>query len=265
MSETLTAILVDDESKARENLRTLLETNVPEIKIAGEAHSVSTALEALAHTEPDILFLDINMPSGNGFSLLEKLEHIPFEVIFVTAHEQHALDAIRYSALDYLLKPVDVEDLRHAVARAMDKRRTQHYTDDLSVLVDFIKNRSYADSKLLLPNKDGLIVADMQDIVRCEGEGNYTTIYFSNRPKIVESKTLKHYQQLLDPQLFFRIYQSHLVNLRHIKEYQSGRGGAVLMSDGARLPVSRDKKQDFIKKLHQQFDSGPFGLFGKKR
>lgn len=253
---SLDCIIVDDENTSRETLKMLLQFHLPHVNVVAEADSIFTAQKAVSEHHFDILFLDINMPSGSGFSLLESLDKIDFDVIFVTAHEDYAIKAIRYSAMDYLLKPVDPELLKSAVGRCAENPRSSLQTPELELIAQYIRKRSYTGDKILLSTNSGYRVIDLHDIIRCEGEGSYTTIHLTNGEKILESKTLKYFESLFDSDMFFRSYQSHLINLSHITEYKTGRGGTIKMSDHQELKVSREKKKALIDRMKRHFTTG---------
>ena len=241
----MTAIIIDDETGAREALRSLLENFIQGVEVVAEADGAQLGLAAIRQLKPDIVFLDINMPGGTGFDLLEQLESIDFALVFVTAYDQYAIKAIKFSALDYLLKPVDLQELRKTIERIgqagkghAQRQLVEHYQ----------KNQSSRDT-LALPTLDGFDIVRVADIVRCEGERNYTTFFLKNGERIVVSRTLKEYEMLLSDSSFLRVYQSHLVNLLFVKRYIRGRGGFLVMEDGAPLPVSREKKEELLKQM----------------
>lgn len=239
------AIIIDDELSAREALRSLLENFIEGVEIVAEADGVQMGLAAIRQLKPDIVFLDINMPSGTGFDLLEQLEVVDFALVFVTAYDQYAIKAIRFSALDYLLKPVDLQELR----KTMERIRNLGKTNSQSQLVEHYQKNHGTRDTLALPTMDGFEIVKVADIIRCEGERNYTTFYLKNGDRTVVSRTLKEYEMLLSDSGFMRVFQSHLVNLKAVKRYIRGRGGFVVMEDGEQLPVSREKKDELLAKL----------------
>ncbi len=252
----LTALIVDDEPRGRTTLRTLLEMHCPDVKILAEADSASAGVEAVREHKPDIVFLDIQMPGGSGFQLLEQVGDIRFKVIFTTAHGEYALKAIKYAALDYLLKPIDGDELVLAVDRARkelaessgDAAETQVA---LRGLLENVRAASPANAKIALPFSDGLQFVEVKDIVRFEASGSYTEVVLLNSDKIVVSKPIKVYDDMLGDSDFFRVHNSHLVNLDHVVKYIRSDGGRVEMRDKATIAVSRRKKDELIKRLSE--------------
>ena len=245
----MTAVIIDDELSAREALRSLIETFITGVKIVDEADCVVSGKKAIETHQPDIVFLDINMPSGTGFDLLEQLEQINFFLVFVTAYDQYAIKAIKFSALDYLLKPVDLQELRSTIDRI--QKLNSSGNNNYKPLLENYRNNTIAKSldTIALPTIEGFDIVKIKDIIRCEGERNYTTIFFTNGSKLVISKTLKEYEKLLQEHNFLRIFQSHLINLTFVKKYIRGRGGFVLMADDKQIPVSREKKAELLKRI----------------
>jgi two-component system LytT family response regulator len=239
------AIIVDDESGARETLAGLLERFCPEVDVVAQAGTIDEAIQVISNNQKDLVFLDIEMPFGNSFDILESLENIDFEVIFITAHDQYAIEAFKFSAVDYLLKPVKIKDLKNAVEKVVKRRAVLHEKNQkVKVLIN---NMNTQILKLVLPTINGFHVVDINQILRCEGDRNYTRFVFINGEKILVSKTMKEFEDLLTKHGFFRIHQSFLVNLSQIKKYNRGQGGEVEMSDGEMIPVSRSKKEAFLK------------------
>ncbi len=242
----LKTILIDDESDALESLSVLLTEFVEGIDIIGTATGVKTGYQLIKDKQPQLVFLDINMKDGTGFDLLNQFEEIPFQVIFVTAYDQYAIKAFKYAAIDYLLKPIDLQELRSSVARA-HKLIAQNASNNYQFLKSVYKDPLPA--KLALPNLEGFDLVEIHEIIRCEGQNNYTTFFMESGRKIMVSKTLKEYETILSPHGFLRVFQSHLINTKHIKRYIKGRGGTLIMSDGAYVSVSRDKKEALLKVL----------------
>ncbi len=245
----LTAIIVDDERGARESLRGLIETFVEGIKVVAEASSVAEGEAAIQAHSPNVVFLDIEMPQASGFELLELIQERGFEVIFTTAYNQYALKAIKFAALDYLLKPVSPSELRQAIERARESFQAKSRTENLKMLVENLSATSEKPEKIVLSVQEGMKVVELDQIVHCQSEINYTRFYFANGKNLLISKTLKEYQELLEESGFIRIHQSHLINKMHIQEYIRGRGGEVVMSNGTSLPISRDRKKDFLEQV----------------
>ncbi len=237
------AIIVDDESKARTTLRNLLEQHCSSrVTVIGEADCVKKGLEVIDTLKPDLVFLDIQMPDGTGFDLLKQLPEINFKIIFASAYDKFAIQAFKFSALDYLLKPIEAENLIEACAKLDQTDRFKELNKKLQVL---LSNKNSFE-KIALPALDGIIFVKISEIVRCESDDNYTSVFLRNGEKIVVSRTLKEYDEMLTPFNFFRIHKSHLINLGYLKRYKKGEGGFVIMEDGAELEVSRRRKEDFM-------------------
>ncbi len=240
----LKTIIIDDEPDAVEALTVLLSDFVEGIDLVGSAEGIKSGFDLINKTKPQLIFLDINMKDGTGFDLLNRYDKIPFQVIFVTAYDQYAIKAFKYAALDYLLKPIDLQELRNSVDRARKSIIENNVLDH-----QFVKS-IYKDpfpAKLALPNLEGFDLIEINKIIRCEGQNNYTTIVLDDGKKFVVSKTLKEYESILVHHGFLRVFQSHLINTAYIQRYVKGRGGTVIMTDGAYVPVSRDKKETLLK------------------
>jgi two-component system LytT family response regulator len=243
---TLRALIVDDEANNRENLRLALATYCPEVEVVAEADSALTAMDRIKETSPDLVFLDIAMPLGSGFDLLEGLPQIDFEIIFVTAYDQYAIRAIKFAAVDYLLKPIDALELKKAVARVQAKRRQQNQQGQLETL---LHNLQQQEKKIALPQSDHIEFVAVNSIIRCRGDRNYTHFYLQDGRELIVSRTLKEYVALLDDQSFYRVHQSHLVNLNCIQQYGKRDGGTLITSDGAQIPVARARKEGLLARL----------------
>lgn len=240
------ALIVDDEANNRENLRLALATYCQEIAVVGEADSAITAMDRIKETSPDLVFLDIAMPMGSGFDLLESLPRIDFEVIFVTAYDQYAIRAIKFAAVDYLLKPINALELKQAVDRVQSRQLQKNQQGQLEVI---LHNLQRQEKKIALPQSDHIEFVAVQDIIRCQGDRNYTYFFLRDGRKILVSRTLKEYVDLLDDQFFYRVHQSHLVNLNCIQQYQKSDGGLLVTLDGAKIPVARARKEAFLARL----------------
>lgn len=247
-SSIIKAIIIDDEKNCRETLLAMLKSYCPQVQVIAECKSVDEGIRMIHAQNPDLLFLDVEMPNATGFDLLEQVGQTDFEVIFTTAHDHYALKAFRYSALDYLLKPIHGEDLVNAVSRFEKKTNKQDSSLQLNLLLSNLKNLKSPVNKIALPASDGLNLVDVQDIIRLEADGNYTNFITAHGKHIV-SKSLKEYDDLLSDNNFLRIHQSHLINLNYVKKYVRGDGGHIVMQDGTTLPVSIRKKHDVLEKL----------------
>jgi len=244
----ITATIVDDEPYSCEALVTLLERYCPDIKVLDICYSAVSALKSVNEQKPQILFLDIEMPHMNGFELLEKLPEIDFELIFTTSYDQYAIKAIRFSALDYLLKPIDWEELKKAVQKAINS--TKHpLPQQIEVLLQKLNHPTIAVNKIAIPTMEGLQMVLVETIMNCESDRNYTTLFLKNKQKIIASRSLKEIEEMLEDYSFARVHHSHLVNLNEVEKYIKGEGGYLLMSDGRTVDVSRSRKEILLKKL----------------
>lgn len=242
--------VIDNENEVRKGLKLMLQHNFPEAEIV-EADGVKTGIELIVHEHPDLVLLDVEMNDGTGLDLLKKLDHRPFEVIFITAFAQYAIEALRLSAIDYLLKPVDPLELVKAVNKALDKLDKDSLGSKLELLDQNLKQLTGGNRKILLKDMESIHLIKIDDIMRCEADGNYTRFYITGRSSIMVSKNLKEYEGLLGNH-FLRVHNSHLVNVNFITRIDKINGGSIEMSDGIDIPVSvrkREKLVDFLKKL----------------
>jgi len=244
----ITATIVDDEPYSCEALVTLLERYCPDVKVLDICYSAASALASVKDQKPQILFLDIEMPHMNGFELLEKLPEIDFELIFTTSYDQYAIKAIRFSALDYLLKPVDWEELKKAVQKAINSMN-HPLPQQIEVLLQKLNHPTIAVNKIAIPTMEGLQMVLVETIINCESDRNYTILFLKNKQKIIASRSLKEIEEMLDDYSFARVHHSHLVNLNEVEKYIKGEGGYLLMSDGRTVDVSRSRKEILLKKL----------------
>jgi two-component system, LytTR family, response regulator len=242
----LRSIIVDDEPKSLENLKILTEEFVKDISVVALCRTVREALDAIKTYRPDIVFLDIQMQNETGFDLLAEIDQVDFEVIFVTAYSEFAIKAIKFSAIDYLLKPIDIDELKAAVRKVKEKR-TGKTGGRLKILQDNLLGSDA--SKIALPSAEGLVFIMVNEIFYCEASSNYTIFYTSENKQYVVSKTLGEYEDLLLSHNFFRIHHSYLVNLNMIKKYIKGDGGYVILNNNVSLTVSKRKRSDFLSRL----------------
>jgi two-component system, LytTR family, response regulator len=242
-------VLVDDETDSIRVLEKLLETFCPEIRIVGKADGVETALQVIQSSQPDLVILDIEMTQGNAFDLLNQLQPIAFEVIFVTAFDNYAVRAFKYSAVDYLLKPVDIDDLRGAIERVMERTREKDVMERMKVLLDNVGTMNLSQQKMAVPTITGLMFVAVRDIIRFEAKGNYTVIFLHNGEQIMATRNIKDYEDLLPASIFCRIHNSHIINLQNIQKYHKGRGGYVIMEDGSSIEVATRRKEEFLRRL----------------
>jgi two-component system LytT family response regulator len=246
----LKGVIIDDELKSRESLQILLQDFCEDIEVCALCQNVSEGVAAINTCKPDVVFLDIQMQRETGFDLLSRFEKIDFELIFTTAHSEFAIKAFKFSAIDYLLKPIDITELQAALEKVR-KKKNHGISERLEQLIHNLKPAATQKYKLALPTGDGLVFVKIDEILYCEAEGNYTQIHLVNGTKHLVSRTLKEYDDMLTDQDFFRIHNSYLINLNMIKNYVRGEGGYVVMSNGKSLDVSRRKKESFLSKLHQ--------------
>ncbi|MEN9640332.1 MAG: hypothetical protein RLZZ262_2201 [Bacteroidota bacterium] len=245
------ALIVDDEEFARENLRMILEDYCPDVELIGAASSADQARKLLEEEKPHVVFLDIMMPSEDGFMFLQSLKERPFQVVFTTAFRDYALKAIKENALDYLEKPIDIEELQKVVARVRElEKKTPPLSDGRMTRVLESIALTNTVEKTVVPTKDGLAIVKNTDILYLEADENYTTLYIVGGKKYVSSKGIKAFEEKLDPQMFFRIHKSFIINIaHHLKEFNRTEGNVAILSNGAQVPVSRRKLQEFLDRL----------------
>jgi two-component system, LytTR family, response regulator len=245
----ITTVIIDDEPKNIRVLKNLLTEFCPQVQLTGEANDARSGKELILQQQPQLVFLDIEMPYGNGFDLLNELMPVNFEVVFVTAFDKYMMQAFKYSALDFLLKPVNIEELKTAVANAEARIGKSQSSSQVSVLMENIQKPSANLHKIALPTAYGLEFVKISDIIRCEAKGAYTEIHIHNSTKRMVTKTLGEYEELLPEDIFFRLHHSHLVNLNYIKKYHKGRGGVVELEDGMSIEVAARRKAEFFKRI----------------
>ena len=239
-------VVIEDEEHSRKMLLAMLQEHCQQINVVAEANSVKTGLSAIAQQMPQLVFLDIELQSETSFEILEKLPEINFELVFTTAFDHYALKAIKFCAIDYLLKPIDLNELRIAVAKAEKRLNREYLNKNLEVLLNNLKSCTQNNHKIALSTLEGLLFVNVSDIIYCESNGPYTKFIFKQGDKIVTSKHLKEYEDLLRAYDFFRIHKSYVVNLQEIKKYIRGEGGHLIMSNGVALNVSKQRKEDFL-------------------
>lgn len=247
-------ILVDDEPRGLSALQKLLEFNCPEVEIAGLCSSADEAMIQIAALKPDLVFLDIAMPEKNGFDLLHEISPVNFEIIFVTAHDDFMLQAFRFSAVDYLLKPVENNLLVDAVRRAAKRIEEKSSGSNLETLLYNIRSKEGGQKmKMCITSLKGFQVVKLSDIIYCEASSNYTNFHFTDRALICASKPIHEFEDLLADCNFIRIHKSIVINLEHVKEYIRGEGGTVVLSNGQKVEVSRRKKESFIARMKEYY------------
>lgn len=243
------AVLIDDEISNLENLRTLLNKHCPQVSIMATAQNVTDAVDVIEKYLPDLVFLDIQMGKRTGFDLLRLVQTQNFEVIFVTAYDQYGIQAVKFAALDYLLKPIDIEELINAVSKAESKLSTQIRTSQLDFLMQQLKKPDANMSKIALQMQSEIRYVALSEIIRCEADNTYTHFYLSGSEKILVSKPLKEYADLLKPNGFLRTHQSHLVNPKYVKSWLKEDGGVLLLSSEEKIPISKPNKDNVRKAL----------------
>lgn len=247
----LKAILIDDEKNSRESLRKKIEANCPGITITAECANGIEGKAAIEQYAPDIVFLDIEMPHMNGFTMLQQLTERKFELIFTTAFNQYAINAIRYSALDYLVKPIDVQELIAAVEKATQKRNTADTSRQMEILAGYLLQQKTGPDKIAVSVSTGLEIIKVADIIYLEATGNYTHIYLKEEKPLLASRTLKDFEDILPPSHFCRIHNAILVNVSYVKKYHRGDNGQVLLSNGVLLDVARRRKDELLQMIQR--------------
>lgn len=243
------AIIVDDEQANVNNLRMLLSKYCPQVKVIGTANNNKDALQLFEYHKPDLVFLDIQLDNDTGFNLLKLLPTRDFEVIFVTAYDNYGIQAIKFAALDYILKPIDIDELVSAISIAENKYKNKDQSKQLDILIHHFQKDGSVPLKIALPQQKEIKYVLISNILRCEADGAYTFFYFKDGDKVLVSKVLKEYSELLEANGFIRTHQSHLVNLAYIKSWLREDGGMLLMENGVKIPVSRLHKDKVIQAL----------------
>lgn len=246
-------IIIDDEPKGRLALQEKIKTYCPSVEIIGQAGDGEEAIALIEKLCPQLIFLDIEMPKLGGFEMLDRLNEISFYIIFTTAYDQYAIKAIKYAAFDYLLKPVDIEELKMAVHRVESARDNNEVKAQWQLLQESLRQTSKSLQKLAIPTQEGLLFLNIAHIIHLEASSNYTNIYMSDKSKITASKTLKDFQDILPGNIFFRTHHSHIINLHFIKKYIRGDGGQVELENGTMVEISRKNKESFLNRIGLYF------------
>ena len=242
-------LIIDDENRTRDFVKKMIDSFNLDLDVFTDGENVETGIEAINRIQPDILLLDIQMPDGTGFDVLNSIETKNFEVIFITAYQEYAIKAIKFSALDYILKPIDSEELHSSIITAIDSLEFKREETKFIALENNIQPNNRR--KLVLKTQECVYVVDLNEIIRCEADKNYTFFYLNSGKKILVSRTLKDYETMLNGYGFFRIQQSHLINLEYLDRYDKQQGGAIIMKDGTSVPLSPAKKEQFFKLLEK--------------
>jgi two-component system LytT family response regulator len=245
------SLIIEDEQKSREMLAMLIEQNCPQLQIVGLAKNVTEGATMIKSLKPELVFLDIQMPDGTGFDLLEQVQDKKFEIIFTTATDKHALRAIKYSACDYLLKPIDIDELKQAVEKVSQKKNISPTMENLQFLIQHLKKADDNFQKITLPTGNAYEIINIKDIIRCEADASYTHFFLAGGKKLMVSASLKHYEDLLPESEFIRVHHQHLINMGHVTRYLKQDGGYAVMSDGTQIEISRRKKDAFMERLNR--------------
>ncbi len=244
----MNAVIIDDEAAVRNAIRSLLTENFPDINIQATAGSIQEGYETIIKNEPDLIFLDIELPDGTGFDLLKKFPRVPFRIIFVTGHHEYALDAIKVSALDYVLKPIDTDELCHAVEKARSVINQQEQQLKLQALSENLQGKKVL-KRIILSTSDHLQIVSVSDIVRAEADSNYTSFTLSGGKHILVSRTIKEFESLLSGSGMIRVHQSHLINIAYVDRFVKKDGGYLLLKDNTKVPVSPILKKHVLQAL----------------
>jgi two-component system LytT family response regulator len=248
----INAIVVDDEQKSRSSLRKLLTDFCTDVNVIAEAADINEAQAHIEKMKPDLVFLDVEMPYGTGFDLLERMGEINFEVVFITAYSQYAIDAFKYASIDYILKPVDIDTLSRAVERAKERLLTKQSIADYKKLLQQVQKQTDGDIRIQLSAVKEQHLVKCSEILCCVADGSYTNVYITGGRKFYSSRNLKQFVAELPASIFYRIHNGHLVNMNHIQKIIKGHGGSVVMSDGRALEIAVRRKEDFLETMKQK-------------
>lgn len=242
-------VIIDDEPHATKSLEILLSEDCPQVEVLASFNHPAEALLFLRSNQVDLIFLDIDMPFMNGFELLNRLAPINFDIIFVTAYDQYAIKAFKFSAFDYLLKPVDEVELINSVRKLETKTKKSTQNSNFEHLLEVFKSGQTAVKRIALPTLEGFEFIEVEKIIRCESDSNYTKIFLQNAPMMLVSRTLKEIEETLSDLPFIRVHNSHIIAKNHVKKYVKADGGYILMIDNAEIPISRARKEEVINEL----------------
>ncbi len=242
-------IIVEDEINARKALVNMLNFYSKDMEIAGEARNVKEGIELIKNNNPDLVLLDVRLPDGTGFDVIEKLKKYNFKLVFITAYNEYALRAIKLSALDYLLKPVKPDELRRAIEKVREAiEHDERLNLQIETCIENVKNHN-RNKKIILNTSDNIHIVETSKLIRCEASENYTNIFIEGKNRIIVAKTLKDFEEMLVPYGFFRVHQSHLINMQFVDSFEKKAGGNAVLKEGTRVPVSSRRKEGFLKAL----------------
>jgi two-component system LytT family response regulator len=249
MTQKLKTVVIDDEPDAVGFITSIIGEFCPELEVAGTANNITTGVKEITRVKPDLVFLDVEMPAGTGFDLLEQFPEKEFEVVFITAFNHYAIKAIKFSAVDYILKPININDFIEAVKKVVLKRkeRSTSGSDALKALMDNL--RTSPPSRLAIPTSDGMEYLNPRDVIRIESDRSYSWFFIAGNRKVLVSRHLKEFQDLLGDRNFFRPHNSHLINLKYVKKFIRKDGGYIEMQDGSNIPISRGRKDIFLAQM----------------
>lgn len=242
----ITAVIIDDEADGRDAIELAIKRYCPEVTVEGVYATPELGIKGIRQLKPSLVFLDVQMPQMSGFDVLQQLSPISFEVIFVSAYDRYAIKAIKFSVLDYLLKPVDVDDLIQAINKVKERLHNKNNSYQYQSVLNNVQSRGGKIEKLAIPSLDGIDFFNTEDIIYCRADGSYTTIFLKGKQNCLVSKNLKDFENLLTESGFCRVHHSFLINLRHVQKYIKGEGGYVLLTDGHHVDISRRKKDEFL-------------------
>lgn len=243
------AIIIDDEKSGAEVLQLLLEQNCPSVKVIAVKNDPDSGIKAIQELNPDLVFLDIEMPTGTGFDVIDATKGINYQVVFTTAYEHYAIKAFKAKAVDYLLKPIDLDELLQTVKNVEQRLNTNQATVPGN-LEEIILNVIHKNKKISIPSQEGMLLIDISDIIRLEAESNYTHFYLKDKRKVTVSKTLKSFEEQLIKNNFCRVHSTHLVNLNEVERYVKGDGGFLVLKDTTNIPVSRANRNELMERIN---------------
>lgn len=242
----INAIIVDDEIHPRETIKKVINQYYNEISIIAEADSMADGLQKIRNNSFDLLFLDIDLKDGTGFDLLEKIKPVNFKVIFVTGFHEYAIKAFKFSALDYILKPVNISELKNAIDRAISEIKSDNQSLKFETLFSNFKNSGKETKKIVLKTQESIFIVNVQDIIRCQSDNSYVTFFLNDGKKIIVTNSLKEYEEILSVYGFYRVHQSHLINFDYIQKFEKKDGGTIVMTDNSNVTVSQRKRQELL-------------------